>query len=285
MEEKKENKDNRKSSIIKCIIIIALFIAIGAGGIFVGMKLSTPKEKCDVEVGIEEKESTTKLENKNTSNTKNDADENTQKSTISINSSIAKRLYKMVYDRDESQSGDLEWIYPDKNVLATEMTEEQKMALVYQNIAKIDFTAKGDDGQETKPVNGKNWKKDKSKDYISIETVKEAYEIIFGTLETFNQDTVMYVDKLKGKGYIYDNKTKYYNYYTKEAAVPGDAIGLSEKQMTSITYNGNDIIIEEKETITDFISNKKTTKTFIYTFKKNSSTNDYYFYSRSIKNK
>ena len=258
--EKKKN-----GIVIALIVVIVLLLSyIGYISFFkVTSKnetVSSDKERVD-------------SDNKNTS---------TKEETLDVNSSLVQGLYnKVVLTGDSFYKY---WFYNNSNnYQVSNASESSKLALVYHNLKKSDFSIIQDATNVKKNITLDNsnytLQENSSTGFIPYERVEQTYKELFGSSDTLNKSEPMRVGPYVTEYYVYDESV---NGYVDYLTVGGGATGsFYHGEVTKAVRTGDTIVITEKA---DFSENDDgagkitSTENYEYTFKLSGDT--YSFVSR-----
>lgn len=212
-------------------------------------------------------------DNKNTS---------TKEEKLDINSSLVQDLYNKVVLTGDSYYK--YWFYNDSDdYQVSSASESSKMALVYHNLKKSDFTTIQNTTNVKKNItlNNNNYilQESSSTGFIPYERVENTYKELFGSSDKLNKSEPMKVGPLITEYYIYDDIVNgYVDYLTEGSGTTGS---FYHGTITGAVRTGDTIVITEK---VDFSENAdgtgKVTSTanYEYTFKLSGDT--YSFVSR-----
>ena len=206
----------------------------------------------------------------------------TKDETLDINSSLVQGLYNKVVLTGVSYYK--YWFYNNSdNYQVSSASESSKMALVYHNLKKSDFTTiQNTTGiQKTITLNDNNYtlQESSSTGFIPYERVEHTYKELFGSSDTLNKSEPMRVGPYIIEYYIYDSTV---NGYVDYLTVGGGATGsFYHGEVIDAKKTGDTIVITEK---VDFSDNDdgtgkiSSTANYKYTFKLSGDT--YSFVSR-----
>ena len=206
----------------------------------------------------------------------------TKDETLDINSSLVQGLYnKVVLTGDTFYKY---WFYNNSNnYQVSNASESSKLALVYHNLKKSDFTpiqnATGIQKNITLNNNNYTLQEGSSTGFIPYERVEQTYKELFGSSDTLNKSEPMRVGPYVTEYYVYDESV---NGYVDYLTVGGGATGsFYHGEVTKAVRTGDTIVITEKA---DFSENDDgagkitSTENYEYTFKLSGDT--YSFVSR-----
>lgn len=206
----------------------------------------------------------------------------TKDETLDINSSLVQNLYnKVVLTGDNFYKY---WFYNDSdNYQVSSASESSKLALVYHNLKKSDFSVIQDatNIKKTISLNDSDYtlQENSPTGFIPYERVEQTYKELFGSSDTLNKSEPMRVGPYVIEYYVYDESV---NGYVDYLTVGGGATGsFYHGTVTGAVRTGDTIVITEK---VDFSENAdgtgKVTSTanYQYTFKLSGDT--YSFVSR-----
>ncbi len=206
----------------------------------------------------------------------------TKDETLDINSSLVQGLYnKVVLTGDTFYKY---WFYNNSNnYQVSNASESSKLALVYHNLKKSDFTpiqnATGIQKNITLNNNNYTLQEGSSTGFIPYERVEQTYKELFGSSDTLNKSEPMRVGPYVTEYYVYDESV---NGYVDYLTVGGGATGsFYHGEVTKAVRTGDTIVIIEKA---DFSENDDgagkitSTENYEYTFKLSGDT--YSFVSR-----
>ena len=206
----------------------------------------------------------------------------TKEETLDVNSSLVQGLYnKVVLTGDSFYKY---WFYNNSNnYQVSNASESSKLALVYHNLKKSDFTPiQNTTGiQKNITLNNNNYtlQEGSSTGFIPYERVEQTYKELFGSSDTLNKSEPMRVGALITEYYVYDASV---NGYVDYLTVGGGATGsFYHGEVTKAVRTGDTIVITEKA---DFSENDDgagkitSTENYEYTFKLSGDT--YSFVSR-----
>lgn len=206
----------------------------------------------------------------------------TKDETLDINSILVQDLYnKVVLTGDSFYKY---WFYNNSNnYQVSNASESSKLALVYHNLKKSDFTPiqNATGIQKTITLNNNNYtlQESSSTGFIPYERVEQTYKELFGSSDTLNKSEPMRVGPYVTEYYVYDESV---NGYVDYLTVGGGATGsFYHGEVTKAVRTGNTIVITEKA---DFSENDDgagkitSTENYQYTFKLSGDT--YSFVSR-----
>jgi hypothetical protein len=257
--------DKTKSKNIIIIFLIIVILALVVVGLFNRGILKWPGSK------------TIKTTNSEVSNVDTAEDD-----TLDTNSRLVKELYNEVVD-DRFGYAD-SWIYgTNSKILATNMSEEAKLSLVYLNLKKESFAY-----LDKCPTNDKTIVGDykvtytciaQNEAFIKTKDVADTYNKIFG-IDSFKADSnnYMYTNRVKLGVFIYDKDLDGYALYTNLGGM--EAAYSYTRTISKATKSNDEIKIYEKLVKVD-PEMKQTIENDIYTFKLDKD-NLYTFYSREI---
>lgn len=224
-----------------------------------------------------------KITNKNEIVTNDKSNISTTKNeTLDINSSLVQNLYnKVVLAGDNFYKY---WFYNDSdNYQVSSANESSKMALVYHNLKKSDFSIVQDATNIKKTIilNDNNYtlQENSSTGFIPYERVEQTYKELFGSSDTLNKNEPMRVGPYVTEYYIYDESI---NGYVDYLTVGGGTTGsFYHGTVTGAVKTGDTIVITEKVDFsenTDGTGKVTSTANYQYTFKLSGDT--YSFVSR-----
>ena len=206
----------------------------------------------------------------------------TKEETLDVNSSLVQGLYnKVVLTGDSFYKY---WFYNNSNnYQVSNASESSKLALVYHNLKKSDFTpiqnATGIQKNITLNNNNYTLQEGSSTGFIPYERVEQTYKELFGSSDTLNKSEPMRVGPYVTEYYVYDESV---NGYVDYLTVGGGATGsFYHGEVTKAVRTGDTIVITEKA---DFSENDDgagkitSTENYEYTFKLSGDT--YSFVSR-----
>lgn len=206
----------------------------------------------------------------------------TKEETLDVNSSLVQGLYnKVVLTGDSFYKY---WFYNNSNnYQVSNASESSKLALVYHNLKKSDFTpiqnATGIQKNITLNNNNYTLQEGSSTGFIPYERVEQTYKELFGSSDTLNKSEPMRVGPYVTEYYVYDESV---NGYVDYLTVGGGATGsFYHGEVTKAVRSGDTIVITEKA---DFSENDDgagkitSTENYEYTFKLSGDT--YSFVSR-----
>lgn len=202
--------------------------------------------------------------------------------TLDVNSILVQGLYNKVVLTDDSYFK--YWFYNDSdNYQVSSASESSKMALVYHNLKKSDFTTTQytADTKKNVTINDSNYtlQKSSSTGFIPYERVEQTYKELFGSSDTLNKSEPMRVGPYVTEYYVYDENVNGYLYYLTEGN--GATGSFYHGTVTKAERVGDTIVITEK---VDFSENYDgagkitSTENYEYTFKLSGDT--YSFISR-----
>ena len=206
----------------------------------------------------------------------------TKEETLDVNSSLVQDLYNKVVLTGDSYYK--YWFYNNSdNYQVSSASESSKMALVYHNLKKSDFTTiqntTGINKNITLNNNNYTLQESSSTGFIPYERVEHTYKELFGSSDTLNKSEPMRVGALITEYYIYDASV---NGYVDYLTVGGGATGsFYHGEVINAKKTGDTIVITEK---VDFSENDDgtgkitSTTNYQYTFKLSGDT--YSFVSR-----
>lgn len=211
----------------------------------------------------------------------------TKEETLDVNSSLVQDLYnKVVLTGDTYYKY---WFYNDSDSYqVSSASESSKMALVYHNLKKSDFTTiQNTTGiQKSITLNNNNYtlQESSSTGFIPYERVEHTYKELFGSSNTLNKSEPMRVGPLITEYYIYDASV---NGYVDYLTVGGGATAsFYHGSVTSAKKTGDTIVITEK---VDFSDNDDgtgkitSTENYYYTFKLSGDTYSFVSREKAIK--
>lgn len=206
----------------------------------------------------------------------------TKDETLDINSSLVQGLYnKVVLTGDTFYKY---WFYNNSNnYQVSNASESSKLALVYHNLKKSDFSIIQDATNVKKNITLDNsnytLQENSSTGFIPYERVEQTYKELFGSSDTLNKSEPMRVGPYVTEYYVYDESV---NGYVDYLTVGGGATGsFYHGEVTKAVRTGDTIVITEKA---DFSENDDgagkitSTENYEYTFKLSGDT--YSFVSR-----
>ena len=230
---------------------------------------------------VTNKNETVTSDNKNVdSDSKNTS--TTKEETLDINSSLVQGLYnKVVLTGDTFYKY---WFYNNSNNYQVSSADESsKLALVYHNLKKSDFSIIQDatNIKKTISLNDSNYtlQESSSTGFIPYERVEQTYKELFGSSDTLNKSEPMRVGPYITEYYVYDASVNgYVDYLTEGGGATGS---FYHGTLTKAVRTGDTIVITEKA---DFSENDDgagkitSTENYEYTFKLSDDT--YSFVSR-----
>ena len=206
----------------------------------------------------------------------------TKEETLDVNSSLVQGLYnKVVLTGDSFYKY---WFYNNSNnYQVSNASESSKLALVYHNLKKSDFSIIQDATNVKKNITLDNsnytLQENSSTGFIPYERVEQTYKELFGSSDTLNKSEPMRVGPYVTEYYVYDESV---NGYVDYLTVGGGATGsFYHGEVTKAVRTGDTIVITEKA---DFSENDDgagkitSTENYEYTFKLSGDT--YSFVSR-----
>lgn len=206
----------------------------------------------------------------------------TKEETLDVNSSLVQDLYNKVVLTGDSYYK--YWFYNNSdNYQVSSASESSKMALVYHNLKKSDFTTiqntTGINKNITLNNNNYTLQESSSTGFIPYERVEHTYKELFGSSDTLNKSEPMRVGPYIIEYYIYDSTV---NGYVDYLTVGGGTTGsFYHGEVINAKKTGDTIVITEK---VDFSDNDDgtgkitSTTNYQYTFKLSGDT--YSFVSR-----
>lgn len=260
-----EKKNN--GVVIFLIVVVVIFILLGYIGYMSFSKVTNKNET------VSSNKKKVDSGSKNTS---------TKEETLDVNSSLVQDLYNKVVLTGDSYYK--YWFYNNSdNYQVSSASESSKMALVYHNLKKSDFTTiQNTTGiQKTITLNDNNYtlQESSSTGFIPYERVEHTYKELFGSSDTLNKSEPMRVGPYIIEYYIYDSTV---NGYVDYLTVGGGATGsFYHGEVIDAKKTGDTIVITEK---VDFSDNDdgtgkiSSTANYKYTFKLSGDT--YSFVSR-----
>lgn|GEM_PF-2119725 len=219
-----------------------------------------------------------------TSDKKERSDSDSEDETLDINSSLVQDLYSKVV-----LSGDgyyKYWFYNDSdNYQVSSASESSKMALVYHNLKKSDFTTIQNITNIKKNItlNNNNYtlQESSSTGFISYEVVEQTYKELFGSSDTLNKSEPMQVGPYLSEYYIYDSSVNGYVYYLTEGS-GGTTGSFYHGTVLRAVKSGDTIVITEKVEFSENTDGEgKITSTDEYQYDFKLSGDNYSFVSRT----
>lgn len=198
-------------------------------------------------------------------------DSDSKNETLDINSSLVQDLYnKVVLTGDTYYKY---WFYNDSdNYQVSSASESSKMALVYHNLKKSDFTTIQNtaDIKKNVTINNRSYtlQESSSTGFIPYERVEQTYKELFGSSNTLNKSEPMRVGPYIIEYYIYDESVNGYLYYLTEGS--GTTGSFYHGTVTKAERVGDTIVITEKVDFSENTDGKGTitsTTNYQYTFK------------------
>ncbi len=198
-------------------------------------------------------------------------DSDSKNETLDINSSLVQDLYNKVVLTGDSYYK--YWFYNDSdNYQVSSASESSKMALVYHNLKKSDFTTIQNtaDIKKNVTINNRSYtlQESSSTGFIPYERVEHTYKELFGGSNTLNKSEPMRVGPYIIEYYIYDESVNGYLYYLTEGS--GTTGSFYHGTVTKAERVGDTIVITEKVDFSENTDGKGTitsTTNYQYTFK------------------
>ena len=198
-------------------------------------------------------------------------DSDSKNETLDINSSLVQDLYNKVVLTGDSYYK--YWFYNDSdNYQVSSASESSKMALVYHNLKKSDFTTIQNtaDIKKNVTINNRSYtlQESSSTGFIPYERVEQTYKELFGGSNTLDKSELMRVGPYIIEYYIYDESVNGYLYYLTEGS--GTTGSFYHGTVTKAERVGDTIVITEKVDFSENTDGKGTitsTTNYQYTFK------------------
>ena len=255
-----------KNKIVITVLIVVIVLLLG----YVGYDKFLKKDN-------------NKINDKKPISNSNNKETTTKGEKLDINSSLVQNLYNKVVLTGDSYYK--YWFYNGYSDYyeVSRASETSKMALVYHNLKKSDFTpipnATGIQKNITLNNNSYTLQENSSTGFIPYERVENTYKELFGSSDTLSKSEPMQVGPLVVEYYIYDASL---NGYVDYSTVGGGTTGsFYHGEVIGAEKKGDTIVITEK---VDFSDNDDgtgkitSTTNYQYTFKL--SGDNYLFVSR-----
>lgn len=199
-------------------------------------------------------------------------EKNNKEETLDVNSRLVQSLYNKVGLVDDS-SNRYETYKKSDNILVSEMSDEDKLALVYTNLLSSSFKTIPNENLEQEIsinnskynfkyqllLNSYGWV-----NFVSFSDVELKFKELFGQDVTFSKESIIREDSDSLRIYVYNNALNGYIEYSNVGGIEGR---ISYKgRVVSAKKSDKNITITEEVTATPPEGSPTTVGNYVYTF-------------------
>ena len=199
-------------------------------------------------------------------------EKNNKEETLDVDSRLVQSLYNKVGLVDDS-SNRYEVYRKSDNILVSEMSDEDKLALVYTNLLSYSFQTLPNENLDQEIItNNSNYNSNYQLlltsyghiNFIPFSDVELKFKELFGQDATFSKESIIREDSDSLRIYVYNNNLNGYVEYTNVGGIEGR---ISYKgRVVSAKRSDKNITITEEVTAVPPEGSPTTVGNYVYTF-------------------